>query len=149
MHGISRELVSLVRIGRPFASSDVPEPPFPTVLQAIWDTGAMHSCISAHVADGFGLDQLNVTKIAGVTGTQECRSFLISLHLNDTLCIPELEVTDIPSEIGCDVIIGMDVIAMGDFAVSNVQQTVFTFRMPSLEVFDFSAARQQLPVSGK
>ena len=37
-----------------------------------------------------------------------------------------------------DVLIGMDIINLGDFAVSNVEgSTCFTFRMPSLEEFDF------------
>lgn len=35
-------------------------------------------------------------------------------------------------------LIGMDVINLGDFAISNREQkTVFTFRMPSLQRFDF------------
>jgi len=37
-----------------------------------------------------------------------------------------------------DVLIGMDIISLGDFAVTNFQEkTVFTFRIPSVERIDF------------
>ena len=42
---------------------------------------------------------------------------------------------------GADVLIGMDVINCGDFAISNLDgKTSFSFRMPSLERIDFAEA---------
>ena len=42
---------------------------------------------------------------------------------------------------GCDIIIGMDIINRGDFAVSNKNgATAFSFRIPSVEDFDFVKA---------
>ena len=41
---------------------------------------------------------------------------------------------------GIDVLIGMDIINRGDFAVSNRNgATSFSFRIPSVEDFDFAA----------
>lgn len=42
--------------------------------------------------------------------------------------------------LGTDAIIGMDIINLGDFAVSNRNgATSFSFRIPSVEDFDFAA----------
>jgi hypothetical protein len=39
---------------------------------------------------------------------------------------------------GCDILIGMDIIGMGDFAVSNYNgRIVFSFRVPSMAEIDF------------
>ena len=40
---------------------------------------------------------------------------------------------------GSDILIGMDIIGEGDFAVSSFQgRTTFTFRIPSIERIDFA-----------
>jgi hypothetical protein len=31
----------------------------------------------------------------------------------------------------CDILIGMDVIRLGDFSISNLRKTVFSFRIPA------------------
>ncbi len=39
---------------------------------------------------------------------------------------------------GMDILIGMDIITLGDFAITNYNnKTVFSFRFPSSEVIDF------------
>jgi len=44
---------------------------------------------------------------------------------------------------GADVLIGMDVITKGDFALSNFQgKTTFCFRIPSVERIDFDPNRK-------
>lgn len=52
------------------------------------------------------------------------------------------DITVIGSEIGTqniDLLIGMDIIGLGDFAVTNLGgNTVFTFRVPSVEKIDFA-----------
>jgi hypothetical protein len=41
---------------------------------------------------------------------------------------------------GSDVLVGMDVISLGDFSITNVgQKTVVTFRVPSCETIDYVA----------
>lgn len=48
---------------------------------------------------------------------------------------------------GSDVLIGMDIISQGDFAVTNTEdQTVFSFRIPSIQRIDFvKAAKARNP----
>jgi len=43
---------------------------------------------------------------------------------------------------GAEMLVGMDIINKGDFAVTNKDgQTVFSFRIPSLECIDFNKAK--------
>jgi len=49
-----------------------------------------------------------------------------------------LKVTDGDLSPNVDVLIGMDIIGLGDFAVTNKDgKTVFSYRMPSMECIDF------------
>ena len=108
-------------------------------LKAVWDTGAYGTSITPALADELGLVQSSETTIIGVTGSCLSRVFLISLFLPNGVIIPELEVSECPGDIGCDVLIGMDVITLGDFAVSHKGgKTVFSYRVPSLERIDFT-----------
>ena len=64
---------------------------------------------------------------------------MVNLTLNNEVTILNLPVMD--SEIGnqgIDVLIGMDIISMGDFAVSNFDgKTQFTIRIPSQEHVEY------------
>ena len=112
-------------------------------LKAVWDTGAMGTSISRALAEELRLDKSGEIEITGVTGTALCSKYLVSLHLMNGIVIPELEVSDCEGNIGCDVLIGMDVITLGDFAISNIgNQTSFSFRIPSLQCTNYT---QQLP----
>ena len=62
---------------------------------------------------------------------------MISLWLPQGVVVPSLRVTGNPI-IGADVVIGMDVIVAGNFAVSHMDnKTLFSFRLPCVEVVDF------------
>ena len=63
--------------------------------------------------------------------------YYIDLYLPNHVLIRELPVMEgQPS--GCDILIGMDVILKGDFAVSTFDnKTTFTFRVPSMKKIDF------------
>ena len=51
--------------------------------------------------------------------------------------MPNVAQTDLT---GIDVLIGMDIINRGDFAVSNRNgKTMFSFRIPSMSDFDFQS----------
>lgn len=40
-----------------------------------------------------------------------------------------------------DLLIGMDIISLGDFAITNVNgKTTFSFRLPSTSIIDFNCA---------
>lgn len=141
MRGIANELMSDVWLGPPFepeAGQPYPDK-FPDELVAVWDTGATGTTISHALARRFNLEEIGEIRISGVTGCAVCKSYLVSVHLPNGVIIPQLEVSDCEGEIGCDVLIGMDIIRQGDFAVSNYDGiTTFTFRTPSVERIDFT-----------
>ena len=76
--------------------------------------------------------------MTGVHGAADANAYLIKLTLPNDVVFPSLMVTEgsLGEEIG--VLIGMDVISCGDFAVTNRDnRTIFTFRMPSIARHDY------------
>lgn len=104
---------------------------------ATWDTGATHTMISQNVVDKCGLIPTGIVQVGTAGGIVEANTYIIDLVLPDNMLVQNLNVTCGKLN-GTDVLIGMDIIQKGDFAVSNYNsQTKFTFRIPSLEHFDF------------
>lgn len=134
----AREIVTEVAIGFPVLSTDTDIALFQQGLKAVWDTGAMGTSISKSLAEKLNLDKIGEVEIQGVTGSAFCSKYLVSLILPNNILIHELEVSDCEGNIGCDVLIGMDVIAMGDFVINNVGETTFSFRMPSIKREDYT-----------
>lgn len=106
---------------------------------ALWDTGATNSAIAHHVSKDLSLVPCGIVNVSTPSGAAHYNTYLVDLELNNGPTIGGLVVAD--SEIGkqcIDVLIGMDVISQGDFAVSNAHgHTVFTFRIPAQETVDF------------
>lgn len=142
---IVREIATHVQVGDPFDPAEFRDVlPRSGDLKAVWDTGATGTSISASLAKSLSLEGFGETAVQGVTGTAVCTTYFVSLHLPNGVVIPQLEVCDLEGNIGCDVLIGMDVIGRGDFAITNhLGKTTFSFRMPSIEKIDFIAQRPQ------
>ena len=65
--------------------------------------------------------------------------YVIDILLRNNVLVKDVLVmgSEIGSQ-GIDLLIGMDIIGMGDFAVTNFNgNTVFSFRIPSIEEIDF------------
>jgi len=107
--------------------------------QALWDTGATNTCISKRVANVLNLIPLGKIKINTPSGFKDVNTYLIDVILPNSVQVKEVQVCD--SEIGdqgIDFLIGMDIINLGDFAVSNYNNiTTFSFRIPSSECTDY------------
>mgnify|MGYP001004934788 CR=1 FL=1 len=107
--------------------------------KAIWDTGATGSCISKRVVDALNLTPVGQREIHHATGSQNVNIYIISIALPNGFVLPFLPVSEVDLGDEYHVLIGMDVINQGDFAVSNyMNNTAFTFRMPSIEVINFN-----------
>ena len=133
----AREIITSANIGPSCAVSVFS--PYPKEFVAVWDTGAVASAITKEVATKLALRQMGWKTIEGVTGNAVGKTYLIALSLPNGILIPELEVADCDGNIGCDILIGMDVISMGDFAICNKGgTTTFSFRVPSTETIDFT-----------
>ena len=137
--GILRVLVSKVSIGTPFEVSCPPQSPDTKEYNAIWDTGATGTVITKKVVADCGLRPISMTKVHTAAGINTVPVYLTSLYLPNKVCFPQLRVTEGVIADDAEVLIGMDVISKGDFAVTNTDgKTMFTFRIPSIESIDFA-----------
>ena len=138
---ILRELVNEVVVSDAFDIKVRPAPPpeKTKTYRAIWDTGATNTCVTPKVVADLNLFPSGKTTILGVTSKEEASTYFISLGLPNKTGFSTIRVVEARNIQGADVLIGMDVITMGDLAISNFNnQTVFSFRMPSIEKIDFA-----------
>lgn len=108
------------------------------VTVALWDTGATGSCISKNVVQNLDLIPTGKTNIHTPSGFSDRNTYMLDMTLPNNIRINGVRAID--SEIadqGLDVLIGMDIICMGDLSVSNKRETVFTFRAPSVKMTDY------------
>lgn len=102
-------------------------------VDAQWDTGATISCISEDVVDSLELKAITYRKIVTPSGSDIVRAFVVDVALTDDIIMNNVLVCE--SKIGLqkiDLLIGMNILSKGDFAVSNFSgRTVFAFRSPS------------------
>lgn len=67
--------------------------------------------------------------------------YLVAIFLPNKVAFTSVRVTEAPLPTGTDVLIGMDMISQGDFAVTNFGgKTVFSFRIPSMQTIDYVQA---------
>lgn len=114
-----------------------PDPKY--LLHAIWDTGATSSCIKQSKADELGLISHGKGKIITPSGeSDECNRYFVDIFLPNKVAIQRVQIIGAPGLGDVDALIGMDIILMGDFAVSCHQgKTAFSFRFPSMGLLDF------------
>lgn len=119
---------------------------------AIWDTGATHSAITKRVVDDLELQPTGVREIRHAGGKSANNTYLVNIALPNNVMIPHVRVTEvqlIPDDNLADdkqpqLLIGMDIIGLGDFAVTNASsKTTFSFRIPSVEEIDFIPDAQE------
>ena len=106
-------------------------------VKALWDTGATESVISQRIVDVHGLKPTGTRRVNHAQGTTEnVLTFLVDIELPNKLIVPNLTVT--LGVLQVDVLIGMDIISKGDFAVTHPNgHTKFTFKMPATDDIDY------------
>ena len=106
---------------------------------ALWDTGATGSVISQTVVDACELQATGTRTMRHAQGsTQGVSAYTINIELPNDLEFQALPVIlgDLP---GYDMLIGMDIIGIGDFAITHPEgDTKFSFRIPSQADIDFA-----------
>lgn len=104
---------------------------------SLWDTGATKTVITKRVVQALGLKPVSVGKATTPQGTYNAYMYYIDLYLPNQVTFPKLLVME-GQPASCDILIGMDVIGSGDFAVSNLNNiTSFSYRYPSCAKIDF------------
>ena len=106
-------------------------------FHATWDTGAMRSVVSLGVVRKLGLSPIRRTTVFHANGQSVVGVYLVNILLPHQVGFSFVEVTE-GDLTGTDVLIGMDIISQGDFAITSSQgKTKFSFQIPSTHDIDF------------
>jgi len=101
---------------------------------ALWDTGAVISCISPGVLEKLLLKPIDSIEIEVVNSTERCDMVLVQVGLPNGIMIPNIKPAVChfgPKDV--EFIIGMDIIRYGDLMISNsFDKTLFSFCIPPL-----------------
>jgi len=105
----------------------------------LWDTAALHSCVSPQVVADLGLVALpQLRRVTTLHHTGRLPQYAVHLRLGGYAVdgIQALAGPRLPHTYGADehidVLLGMDVLRRGDLVVSYAQgRTQFRFRMPA------------------
>jgi hypothetical protein len=129
-------LISTVKVFPAFAPG-AGQPEEGKEYQALYDTGATHSCVSPKVVDELKLASFGATSVGVGGGNLGTTTHLVNIGMPNHVMFPMMRVAKVAA-VGVDVIIGMDVIGAGDFAVTHQNgKTTFSFCCPSRKEIDF------------
>ena len=140
-NGVIDRIITAVEVWPAFDPADPPEPlPAAVRARALWDTGATRSLVASDLAKKLALTPVGKGPVRHGGGSDERFRYLVSFGLPNRFVIPGVLVSEQPAIEGFEVILGMDVITLGDFAITNAgRQTWVSFRMPSSARTDFVA----------
>ena len=130
--GITDELNTDVSI-IPTCTTDTALRGVPIEIEALWDTGATDSCMKPTLWERLKLYPIESGRrqVAGIGGNVTADLTIVNLLLPPGLEIAgcPIYVTDFPGD--AEILIGMDIIGLGDFAVCNTDnETSFSFAIP-------------------
>jgi len=137
--GLSNVLENTIAVCQAYGSEKKPNKYLEKEYKAIWDTGATGSVITKKVVLDLGLKSVAMTQMKTAGGVVDSPVYIVSIKLPNKVRMAFVKVSQADDLGGSsDILIGMDIIATGDFAVTNIDgKTVFSFRWPSLERIDF------------
>ena len=131
--GITNVIITPVQITNTFTNKQ-------ETTNAIWDTGATNSVITKSVAQKLNLVPLSIAEVRGVHGVCQVNVYFVQIRINNGKIILNSTVTE-GDEFSADgsagFLIGMDIINLGDFSITNNKNTVMSFQIPSTHDHDY------------
>lgn len=113
--------------------------PAKVAATALWDTGATNTVISIELAKKLKLFPTGVVTTAHAGGASVFNTYIVNVYLPNHVGVVGVEVSEAPLA-GFDMLIGMDIITLGDFTLTNKDgRSCFSFRTPSLAATDYVA----------
>jgi hypothetical protein len=106
--------------------------------KGIWDTGATQTSIDETIAKQLDLEVTGEQKVLTANGKALSKKYMIEGYL--PTCQAKIDIMEVTSgKLGDNIVlIGMDLISIGDFAITNKGgKTAFSFRFPSQQTIDF------------
>lgn len=107
----------------------------PIKCNAIWDTGATSSMISAATAKKLLLAPVGMTQIAGVHGVSNAKCYYVDIIFGNGFKLPKIKVSEASDFGGFDILIGMDIISQGIMLLDGVSEKKLKvrFQIPTNE----------------
>ena len=137
--GLAGIIVSPIAIFPAFDPLKTTDAPDGHQFTALWDTGAMRSAVTPQVVQACGLKPIGMAKTMTAAGVHDTHVYMVNIGLPNGVGFYNVHVTEVPGIRYADVLIGMDVINQGDFAITNKDgKTICSFRIPSMEHIDFT-----------
>jgi hypothetical protein len=132
-NGLTSTIITDISIQEPLSGNELKEG-----IKALWDTGATGSVISKNIVKQLGLIPTGKTLASGIHSTIEVNTYIINVILPNGVRVQDVRVTESSNFDHFDVLVGMNIIALGDFAFTNKNsKSFFSFRVPSVEHIDF------------
>ncbi len=130
--GLSRILATEVFVSIPGQTANAK-------ILAIWDTGATGTCVTTKVVKALGLIPTGQSLVSTANGTAMQNTYSINVRLPNNITVENIVATEVPGlHGGAESLIGMDIIALGDFSITNHNNiTCMSFRMPSGHEIDY------------
>jgi hypothetical protein len=138
--GLVNRIITDVEVFEAFDPESPPSPlPAGVKAKALWDTGATRSAISPDIATKLNLTATGATDVRHASGVTRRPTHLVNFGLPHGVLVAGILASEFTAELqGFEVIVGMDVICSGDFAITNVSgQSRISFRTPSCEAIDY------------
>jgi predicted aspartyl protease len=139
-NGRLREIITEIGVSLPFIEDNIDKSDDRILrTKALWDTGATNCVVTKQTAKNLNLKPISVSKVSHADGVSLANVYLVNVYLPNNLVIPTVRVTECADNSGnFGVIIGMDVITMGDFSITNSEdKTTVSFRIPSIKTIDY------------
>ncbi len=151
--GILREIITDCEVSlpwHPLVNKNTPPPKLYKAM-ALWDTGATNSAITKDLVDKLGLVPFKIIDVHHADGVTPSNVYKVNIILPNKVGIAMVNVTQCKSTAGkFDLIIGMDIITKGDFAITNVAgKTMVSYRTPSAVSIDFNDGKTTIIPNSK
>lgn len=152
-NGITNRIITEIGVTPPFDPAQIVNDRLPYEVvnkNALWDTGATNSVITPATAKELNLIPVGTREVVHFGGKKQSNTHLVNFILPNNVIMPGVLVTeseDILNDFG--IIIGMDIIARGDFSITNVSgQTWMSYRIPSIGTVDYVIEHNKILYAG-
>lgn len=140
--GVALALTTPCEIREAFNPDDTNSKPTPKrSYVGLWDTGASQSMITSRVVSELCLLPTGVQQCYHAQGKSITSTYMVNIVLPNGIQVHSLKVSEGKLPQGIDMLIGMDIINLGDFAITHRNKgTVFSFQIPPTHHYDFVAS---------
>jgi hypothetical protein len=140
-NGITNRVVTDVDFSLAFDPAKGDPQPKHFSAKALWDTGATGSAISKEIVAALGLSPVGISNVNHAGGTSTASRYVVNVYLPNKVAVAGVIVHEFTAAVGVgafSAIIGMDIIAKGDLALTHENgKSCMSFRVPSCGQIDF------------